>query len=245
MLTWTLCIQHHSTTAYWNWKCEVEVLLTTNISIILKLPQEWPRSTLTQLHLGIYKRYSDAWPPEHSYYIKTSSYAARTRTRTACSRFQKFHNWINIHLKRGIIPLPRVLIHGVCSCTAIDEMHGRLATGNKGIPLLLTSDCTEFSNRGGHTRRKTGRQRENARVIDSSWVIHYRPTYRYPPFSNKTAFPAAPSDVCMHRLTCSTTTKPTSNFTRRVLERRSGATVKAVQSILTLPNSRPVAHLHI
>jgi len=121
---------------------------------------------------------------------------------TACSRFPKFHNWINIHLKRGIIPLPRVLIHGVCSCTAIDEMHGRLATGNKGIPLLLTSDCTEFSNRGGHTRRKTDRQSESARDLDSSWVTHYRPTYRYPPFSNKTAFPVAPSDVCMHRLTC-------------------------------------------
>lgn len=102
-------------------------------------------------------------PPGDFYDIKTSPYATRTRTRTASSRFAKFHNWTNTHFKRGINPLPWVLIHGVCSCTAIDEMHGRLATGNKGIPLLLTSDCTEFSNRAGYTRRQIGRQTEGER----------------------------------------------------------------------------------
>jgi len=130
-------------------------------------------------------------------------------------------------------------------------MHGRLATGNTGIPLLLTSECTEFSNRGGHTRRKTDRQTEGER--ERLQLGHPLSTYiSIPSVLKQTAFPAAPGDICMHRLTCGNVwntsraailllSRPPRHETRgrTTLRRHSYDTI-----ILTLLTSRPAARWH-
>jgi hypothetical protein len=144
-------------------------------------------------------------------------------------------------------------MHGVCSCTPIDEMHGCLATGAEGKPSCWRQTAPNF-----HIEKGTQGDRE-AETPAGSHI--YRRTYRYPLYQNKTTFPAPGLAVCMNVQSMSNmkyntdenaeynvwstpVSRHTSPHTTHAKTRlwsmsHDGTTITSAVQEMSLPNSRP------